>query len=189
MNGTIVLRTERLVLRRHIAEDAAVLHENFGCDPKMFEYSGWNPYATMEMAEDTVREFIDSYAEPDFYGWAICLRESDPEAEPSESNKEGCRLIGTIGAYDYDDKAGRIEVGASIERASWGKGYASEALEAVLHYLTEHEGIREVTAWCADDNIGSIKIMKKAGMEQVGVEKDALEITGKRYDKLIFSFT
>jgi ribosomal-protein-alanine N-acetyltransferase len=155
----------------------------------MFEYSGWNPYATMEMAEDTVREFIVSYERPDFYGWAICLRESDPEAEPSESNKEGCRLIGTIGAYDYDDKAGRIEVGASIERASWGKGYASEALEAVLHYLTEREGIREVTAWCADDNIGSIKIMKKAGMEQVGVEKDALEITGKRYDKLIFSFT
>lgn len=188
MNGTIELKTERLVLRRHIAEDAEVLHKNFGCDPKMFEYSGWNPYATMEMAEDTVREFIGSYEKPSFYGWAICLQESYPDGTFGELNEKACGLIGTIGAYDYDARAGRIEVGISIERASWGKGYAGEALEVVLHYLTEQEEIKEVTAWCADDNIGSVKVMKKSGMELADTEKDALEINGKRYDKLIFSF-
>jgi len=39
-------------------------------------------------------------------------------------------MIGNIGAYDYDSKKNQIEVGFSIERASWGKGYAAEALEA-----------------------------------------------------------
>ena len=71
MTGTMEITTERLLLRRYRADDARILHEKFGCDPEMYEYSGWNPYATYEMAEDTVQRFIDSYGNTDFYGWAI----------------------------------------------------------------------------------------------------------------------
>ena len=60
-NGTIRLETDRLVLRRHIEEDALPLHKNFGMDPEMFRYSGWNPYASEEAAEGAVWQFIDSY--------------------------------------------------------------------------------------------------------------------------------
>ena len=115
MAGTISLQTPRLLLRRHVPEDAGLLHQNFGTDAAMVRYSGWNPYATPEQARETVERFIDSYADPRFYGWAI--------------EREG-RMIGTIGAYDYDPDKDQIEVGFSIERASWGKGYAAEALEA-----------------------------------------------------------
>ena len=52
-------------------DDARVLFEKFGCDPQMYEYSGWNPYATYEMAKETVQKFINSYDNSDFYGWAI----------------------------------------------------------------------------------------------------------------------
>ena len=38
--GTIQLTTDRLTLRRHIIEDAEILHQNFGLDPEMFRYSG-----------------------------------------------------------------------------------------------------------------------------------------------------
>lgn len=172
MRGTIELRTERLLLRRYHIGDAKILHEEFGCDPKMFEYSGWNPYETAEMAENTVREFIASYDDPRFYGWAIDLNG---------------QLVGTIGAYDYDDEIGQIEVGMSIKRDCWGKGFAGEALTAVIHYLSEQEGIRNVTAWCASDNIGSMKVMKKAGMILTEKQTGALEISGERYDKLIFN--
>ena len=44
MSGTIELKTDRLLLRKHHSEDAAVLFDIFGTDPQMFEYSGWNPY-------------------------------------------------------------------------------------------------------------------------------------------------
>lgn len=50
--GTVELKTERLFLRRHRSEDAAVLFEIFGTDPQMFEYSGWNPYQTKAMATE-----------------------------------------------------------------------------------------------------------------------------------------
>ena len=155
MSGTREIKTERLILRKHVPEDASVLYQNFGLDPEMYKYSGWNPYATVEMAEKTIAGFIDRYSDPRFYGWAI--------------EKDGC-LIGVIGAYDFDEEKDSIEVGMSIEKASWGKGYAGEVLTEVLKYLTEEENIGTVTAWCEEDNIGSEKAMLKAGMEKAGME-------------------
>lgn len=171
MSGTIELKTERLLLRRHQIQDAGVLFEVFGTDPQMFEYSGWNPYQTVEKAKETIVFFIKSYDDPHFYGWGI--------------EHEG-KLVGTIGAYDYDADNSWIEIGTSIERASWGKGFATEALIAVLHYLTEHENIKTVSAWCASDNKGSQKAMEKAGMQMVRSEPDALEINGRKYDRLVY---
>jgi len=52
-----------------------------------------------------------------FYGWAI-----EYDSKP----------IGNIGAYDYEGAKNQIEVGFSIERGSWGQGFATEALTAVL---------------------------------------------------------
>lgn len=48
--GTIEIKTDRLLLRRHVEEDAVPLNRNFGLDPEMVKYSGWNPYATGENA-------------------------------------------------------------------------------------------------------------------------------------------
>ena len=90
--------------------------------------------------------------------------------------------------YDYDAEQNQIEIGKSIERPSWGKGLATEALIGVLKYLTEHEGIEVITAWCASDNIGSMKAMQKAGMRQTALEKGTLEVDGKKYDKLIYRY-
>ena len=172
MTGTNEIRTERLVMRRYQREDALILYKKFGCDPEMYTYSGWNPYASKEAAEEAVRQFIDSYDDNHFYGWAI--------------EYDG-RLTGTIGAYDYDPETDSIEIGCSIERKSWGKGFAGEAVRAVIRYLTEQEGIRCVKAWCAADNVGSKKIMERAGMNHVSTEKDALEIEGQKYDKLNYT--
>jgi ribosomal-protein-alanine N-acetyltransferase len=183
--GTTEIKTERLLLRRYSSEDAKAMHEKFGRDPKMFEYSGWNPYETEEMAEKTISGFIDSYDDPRFYGWAIDLDEPGDEGV----TLSGRRLIGTAGAFDYDDASSRIEVGMSIERECWGKGYASEALKAILEYLTESEGISSVTAWCADENTGSLKVMQKAGMVMTERQKDSLQISGATYDKLIFEYS
>lgn len=174
MSGTIELKTDRLLLRRHQSDDALILFTIIGGDPKMFEYSGWNPYQTSVMAMETVESFIKNYDDPHFYGWGIV--------------HEG-KLIGTIGAYDYDADKSRIEIGISIDRASWGHGFATEALSTVLNYLSEHENIKTVSAWCASDNIGSRKVMEKSGMQMVCVEKGTLEIDGKTYDKLILEYT
>ncbi len=170
-HGTAELWTEHLILRRVRPGDAEELYKNLGTDPVMYQYSGWNPYATLEMAQETVRRFIEGYKDDRLYSWVI-------EAEDV--------LFGTIGAYDYQED--RIEVGFSIFRICWGRGYATEALKKVLEYLTKNEGIPCVTAWCAADNIGSRCVLEKAGMKLVSVEKNGLVVGEKSYDKLNFEF-
>ncbi len=171
VHGTAELRTGRLVLRRYRPEDAAALYRNLGSDPAMYQYSGWNPYATLEMAQETVNRFIESYRDEHTYSWVIDVDDV---------------IFGTIGAYDYEDD--RIEVGFSIIRACWGRGYATEALKAVLEYLTENEGISCVTAWCAAENVGSRRVLEKSGMKLVRAAHDDLVVGEKRYERLVFEY-
>lgn len=172
-HGTAELWTEHLVLRRYRPDDAEQLHQQFGPDPQMHEYSGWNPYRTLEMAQDTVRRFIDSYDRAYSYSWIMDANGDDVVA-------------GTIGAYDYDD--GQIEVGFSVGQAWQGRGFATEALKAVLSHLTKNEGIACVTVWCAAENISSRKVLEKSGMQLVDTEKGGLTVDGRVYDKLIYEY-
>ena len=171
VHGTVELWTERMVLRRYRPEDAEPLYRRLGKDPAMAQYSGWNPYATLEMAEDTVRRFIDGYKDAHVYSWVMDVDDV---------------VIGTIGAYDHQD--GRIEVGFSVVPGWQGRGYATEALRKVLEYLTENEGISCVTAWCAADNAASGRVLEKAGMKMVCAEKDGLAVGGRTYDKRIYEY-
>lgn len=173
MKGTICLETERLVLRRFEAGDAGVLYREFGANEKMSRYSGWNPYATSEMAANTVREYLESYDNQAFYSWAI---------------EQDGKLVGTIGAYDFDAEQNSIEVGLSIVEACWGKGYASEALCAVIHYLVDAEEIALIKGWCASDNVGSRRVMEKGGMTLSSTEKGALVVGGETFDRLDFVY-
>ena len=176
-HGTVELWTEQLVLRRYTMEDAEPLYRRLGSDPAMSEYSGWNPYATLETAQETVRKFIDSYDDEHSYSWVMDVDDV---------------LVGTIGAYDYMcDHAGtcdRIEVGYSVMQSWQGRGLATVALTKVLEYLTENEGISCVTAWCAAENIGSRKVLEKSGMKLVHTEKDCIAVGEKTYDKLIYEY-
>ncbi len=172
VHGTVELWADRMILRRYRPEDAEDLYQYLGSDSAMYEYSGWNPYATLEMARNSVQEFIDSYDDEHAYSWVMDVDDV---------------IVGTIGAYDYHDD--RIEVGFSVVKGWQGRGLATEALKKVLEYLTGNEGIFCVTAWCAADNIGSRKVLEKAGMQYICTEGNALSVGEKVYDKLVYEYT
>ena len=171
VHGTVELWTERLILRRYRPEDAEDLYCYLGTDPAMYRYSGWNPYATIEMSKETVQRFIDSYDDEHTYSWIMDIDDV---------------IVGAIGAYDYKDD--HIEVGFSVVPGWQGRGLATEALKKVLEYLTENESIPCVTAWCAAENIGSKRVLEKAGMKLVCTEKNSLVVEDRVYDKLTYHF-
>ena len=171
VHGTAELRTERLKLRRYRQEDAEELYKYFGTDPSTYQYSGWNPYATPEMTVETIARFLRSYSDEHCYGWVMDVDDV---------------IVGTIGAYDYKD--GCIEVGLTVNKGWRRRGFAAEALQRVLTYLTENEGISRVIAWCDSENTGSAKAMEKAGMKLVREEKGSLTVGDRTYDRLYFEY-
>ena len=171
VHGCVELRTERLILRRYRDDDAADLYHYMGTDPAMYQYCGWNPYATLEMAGETVRGFICGYEKEHVYSWVMDVDDV---------------IVGTIGAYDYKDD--QIEIGFSVVKGWHGRGLATEAVKKVLEYLTENEGIHCVTAWCASENAGSKRVLEKAGMRFVNREIGGLAVAGRVFDKLSYRY-
>ncbi|ALS33642.1 hypothetical protein PTRA_a2566 [Pseudoalteromonas translucida KMM 520] len=64
-------------------------------------------------------------------------------------------------APDYSD----IEIGWRFKQASWGHGYATEAATAICLEIAKQSEVNAISATAVKDNLGSIKIMEKLGMQ------------------------
>lgn len=73
------------------------------------------------------------------------------------------RLVGSIASFVID---GDTEVTYWIDRAFWGQGIAGRALALLL----ESVPVRPVFARAASDNVGSLKVLQKAGFAITGTE-------------------
>ena len=76
---------------------------------------------------------------------------------------EDGEFVGTIGSYTLDD---RREVTYWIAPARWGQGIASRALRAFLAI----ESTRPLYGRVADHNVGSAKVLARAGFVEVGTD-------------------
>ena len=86
-------------------------------------------------------------------------------------------MIGFVNDCGYDDEA--IELGYVIDPAFKGRGFATEAVNAVINELHEM-GFKKVVAGFFEGNIGSRKVMEKCGMHLNG-NSDYEEYRGKKY--------
>lgn len=153
--GTQEIETKRLILRRFTVEDVADAYNNWFCDPEVAMYMRWNAHTSISQTEESLKRYIAGYAEPDFYRWAIML-------------KNGSSVIGAIGFHvssEYDSVA---DVAYSLGKKFWNQGFASEALKAVLNYALIGVGINRIEAFHSVDNPASGRVMQKAGMRFEG---------------------
>ena len=86
-------------------------------------------------------------------------------------------MIGFVNDCGYDDEA--IELGYVIDPAFKGRGFATEAVNAVINELREM-GFKKVVAGFFEGNIGSRKVMEKCGMHLNG-NSDYEEYRGKKF--------
>lgn len=85
--------------------------------------------------------------------YAVCIKESDI-------------IIGDVFAHKED--LDTYSVGWNFNPNFGGKGYATEAAEALLKYLFEKDA-RRIYAYTEDDNISSQKLCKRLGMREEGL--------------------
>jgi len=60
-----------------------------------------------------------------------------------------------------------IELGWRFFQSTWGQGYATEAARQIQQALAKHPENKSFSAIAVQDNIGSISVMKKIGMEYI----------------------
>lgn len=95
-------------------------------------------------------------------------------------------FIGLIALIPGKPHYSIAEVWYKIHVQHWHNGYATEALQAILEFGFNTLQLHRIEAGCATENIGSIKVLSKAGMSMEGKRRKLLPIRGTWYDNYMF---
>lgn len=147
--------SERLRLRRFSPRDVAPFHA-YRADDDVARFQSWNGY-TLEQAARFVHEMSD--ADPGVPGepfqFAIARLGNDA-------------LVGDcMLALDPGDPP-NAEIGYTVAPGHQGRGYASEAIAALLDYAFGELGVATVRAVTDARNEASIAVAERLGMRLAG---------------------
>lgn len=87
-------------------------------------------------------------------------------------------VVGSVGSFVMD---GDTEVTYWIDRRHWGQGIATRALQLLLDIQT----VRPLHARAASDNLGSLRVLAKAGFVPVGSELAFANARGEEIEETI----
>jgi ribosomal-protein-alanine N-acetyltransferase len=86
--------------------------------------------------------------------------------------RDGQTMVGHIGFHGKPDPSGTVEVGYSVFPEHRRRGYAWEAVNALLAWARAEHGIRRFRASVSPTNSASLELVRKLGMRQVGTQWD-----------------
>jgi RimJ/RimL family protein N-acetyltransferase len=150
-----VLETDRLILRQ----------------PDLADFE---PLCAL-MGDETVTRFIGGVQEPAVVWRSLCGIVGHWALRGygffSVIEKDSGAWLGRIGPW-YPHGWPQPEVGWSLNRESWGKGYASEAGAACMDYVVDTLGWRDVVHLIHADNTASQRVAERLGSRNLGQQFD-----------------
>ena len=152
----IIIETTRLVLRTFTVADASLIYQ-LNLDPAITLFTG-DPIRDLQQAEQVLEQTIlPQYILYNHGRWAVHTK---PELE----------FIGWCGLKARPEKK-EIDLGYRFMKTAWGKGYATEAAYACLNYGFEKLTIQRIIGRAMPQNIASIRVLEKCGMQFIGEEE------------------
>jgi RimJ/RimL family protein N-acetyltransferase len=146
-----LIETARLELRRPQPRDADAIFSRYSGDPDVTRLVGW----PMHRAVDAARSFI-SYSDGQWSEWP---------AGPYLIFERG-GLVGSTGLVF--ETPYRAQTGYVLAKDAWGRGIATEALEAMVG-LARASGVRRLYALCHHSHRTSARVLEKCGFAREGV--------------------
>ena len=153
--GTVRLETDRLILRPFTLEDALPMFRNWASDEEVTRFLTWPAHKDVEVSRRVIADWCKGYEAPDYYQWAIEL-------------KEGKEPVGSISAVKTDDRTESATIGYCIGRRWWRQGITSEALREVIRFFFEEVGMNCINACHDPRNPNSGRVMRSCGMTLEG---------------------
>lgn len=149
-NGRVpAFTTKHVYLRYPIINDAPRFFE-IASNPNVTKFLNYETHKSIDESRNVLIKWSDEESQKKTYRWAILH-------EP--------RMIGTIEARIKPDDL--YNLGWQMDEKYWGKGFMTEAAEAVIEWLFKEKNASIVEATADVDNIGSWRVMEKVGMKRI----------------------
>lgn len=142
------LTTDRLILRAFRDDDLDAYAE-MCADPEVMRYLGEGKTLSRADAWRQLAFFVGHWALRGFGLWAL-------------EEKASGRFIGRAGLLQPEGWPG-FEVGWTLARPWWGKGYATEAAREALRYAFDELDRDHVISIIRPDNLPSIRVAERLG--------------------------
>ena len=168
------IQTARLELKSLALLDAETMYR-YRSDLEVCRYQGWRPQAVAE-----VEQFIRKIRNTGFnvvdtwYQLGIYLR-------------AGRRLIGDLGIHFLPTDNQQTEIGFTVSPAFQRRGYAAEAVQALIGYLFQILHKRRIVASVDPRNIASIAFLEKLAFRKEAHFRKSLYIDGEWVDDVIYA--
>lgn len=97
------------------------------------------------------------------------------------------KVIGSIGVFRQDNIHYRTgELGYYIGEMYWGNGYMTSAVRQITEYIFENTDIIRIFAEPFASNIGSCRVLEKAGFKCEGIIRSGAEKNGAILDMKMY---
>ncbi|MBQ6382832.1 MAG: GNAT family N-acetyltransferase [Clostridia bacterium] len=166
-----VLETPSLILRPMVMKDAEDIYV-YSSDPEVARYVLWEPHRSVRDTRMYIRYIRSLYHNGLPSSWAVVLRETG-------------RVIGSVGFMWVSEENSSAEVGYSLSRQYWNRGYATEALSAVLRSAFSVLPLNRIEAQRDLRNPASGRVMEKCGMHQEGTLRSRIYNKGEFIDVVL----
>lgn len=147
-----LIHTDRLLLIP-FRDDDVDLMQVLDADPEVVRFLGHGKVKTWEESAASLAKILNDY---ETYGLGLfAVYEKDTQ-----------EFVGRAGLIPWIVEGTLLwEIGYSLQRASWGKGYASEAAYALAVWARSHLDVPEVLSFIQPENKNSIRVAEKIGMK------------------------
>ncbi len=142
---------------------------------QQFSMSRNEDYYTIEGQKERIHQFNQNREKDLGYHFGVYKNDEDI-------------LIGTIDLFQV--LRGSLQgafVGYFLDQEHNGRGYMTEAVKLIVQYAFDELNLHRIEAGVMPHNIGSIRVLEKAGFHKEGIARKNVKINGKWEDHQVLA--
>lgn len=173
------LRTARLLIREFAEDDWQSVYD-YRRDARYLRFYPDDIASESEVQAFVKQQITNQQLEPRLsFQMAICLPDDD-------------RMIGNVGIrlrslLNHQSEARQADIGYELDPHYWGRGFATEAAQAILDFGFAELDLHRILANCLAENKASARVLEKLGMRLEGRLRDSEYFKNRWWDTLIYA--
>ena len=169
---TPTLQTARLLLRPFAETDAEAIYA-LQSNARVLRYWDSPPWTERSRADAFIAACRKMEADGNGARFAVEAR--------SDSS-----FVGWCSMFHWNPVYRSLRIGYCFDEPTWGKGYATEAVRAMLHWAYEALDLNRVEAELDTRNTASARVLEKLGFEREGLRREDCIVSGEVSDSWIY---